>query len=263
VIANPTHVMSLQPEDNVQMSALRSEREIQSAYSSPGVASGYIDRRFVGPLMAQLHQRQVSALNSMLASHAPSDVLEIAPGPGRLTRHINTSAKLTCLEFNSEMIAQAKPACRDDIRWVEGNAFELPFGQEFDCVYSFRFIRHFEEADRRRLYAQIARVLRPGGMLIMDAINKQVSLPLRRARPDEYPIYDKLYQDLQELSQELKSSGFELHSAKPVLRWFRTQSWLQTIVGPRWDGLCRGMIACLEAVPSGAPLEWVVSCRRV
>ena len=249
--------------DEVQRGALRSESEIQSAYSSPDTAATYIDRRFVAPLMALLHRQQVRSVNALLAAQQPQRTLEIAPGPGRITRHVAPIGRLTCLEYNAAMIDQARAACRADIEWVEGNAFDLPFEQPFDCVYSFRFVRHFQDEDRGRLYTQIARVLRPGGRLLLDAVNERISLPIRRANPQDYPVYDKLYGGVDELRRELAAHGFQLESARPVLRWFNLQSRLQTLVGPRSDRLCRWMIGALEAIPSAAPLEWIVQCRRV
>jgi ubiquinone/menaquinone biosynthesis C-methylase UbiE len=240
--------------------ALRTEAEIQAAYESNDVATNYIDRRFVAPLMAQLHDRQVALINTLIAGK--TKLLEIAPGPGRLTRAVRTSGHLTCLEFNAAMIEQAQPACSPGIRWIRGNAFDLPFDGEFDCAYSFRFVRHFEAEDRGRLYAQIARALRPGGLFIMDAINERVSLPHRRANPNDYVIYDKLYRDLDELRQELAAHGFLLEAAYPVLQWFWAQSSLQSLLGPRSDWLCRKLIGAMERLPSGQPLEWVVACRR-
>lgn len=248
--------------DFVQRKALRSETEIQSAYSSPDVAASYIDCRFVAPLMALMHRRQVAAVNGLLARQRPEQTLEIAPGPGRITRHVAEIGRLTCLEFNAAMIDQARPACRPSIQWIQGNAFELPFEESFDCVYSFRFVRHFQDQDRSRLYAQIARVLRPGGQLLLDAVNERVSLPRRRAQPQDYPVYDKLYRSVDELHRELAPHGLVLESAQPVLRWFSVQSRVQTLIGPRSDWLCRRIIAGLEAIPSTAPLEWIVQCRR-
>ena len=248
--------------DAVQRGALRSEADIQSAYSDGSDAARYIDRRFVAPVMRLLHDSQVAAVNAMLHARRPNSTLEIAPGPGRITRHVETIGALTCLEYNAAMLEQARPACRGDIRWVQGNAFELPFKQDFDCVYSFRFIRHFEQLDRSRLYGQIHGVLRPGGLFMMDAINQRVSLPLRVASPQDYTIYDKLYDGLDELRRELAAHDFELVAACPVLRWIHVQSWLQDVVGPRALWLARQLIRGIEAVPSGSPLEWVVTCRR-
>jgi SAM-dependent methyltransferase len=241
---------------------LQSEEEIQAAYRTSDVATTYIDRRFIAPLMALLHRRQVAAVNGVMELLRPADALEIAPGPGRITRYVDFPGRLTCLEYNAAMIEEGRRACRDDVRWIEGNAFEMEFERQFDFIYSFRFIRHFDDRDRDRLYERVAAALRPGGVFMMDAVNERISLPLREARPEEYSIYDKLYRDLDEMTEELAPHRLIVESATPVLKRFTIQSWVQNIVGPRCEWLCRSLIAAFEAIPSRTPLEWIVQCRR-
>jgi SAM-dependent methyltransferase len=255
------HAQALSSESRAQ-NPLRSEAEIQAAYSAPETASEYIDRRFIAPLMEVMHEAQVRAVNDALAKRCPVRALEIAPGPGRITRHVRLEGTLTCLEYNKAMIEEGKRACSRDVHWLQGNAFEMDMCQQFDCVYTFRFVRHFELSDRRRLYDRIASVLSPGGTFLMDAVNKRVSLPLRESRPNDYPVYDELYDNIDEIRAELAGHNLVLQSARPVLRWYRTQSLLQSLLGPRCDLLCRRLIRALERIPSGSPLEWIILCRR-
>jgi SAM-dependent methyltransferase len=164
------------------------------------------------------------------------------------------------------MIEVGRKACDPAVEWVQGDAFALPeggpFASPFDMVYTFRFIRHFERGDRARLYAQIARVLRPGGWLVMDAVNAEVSGPLRAEHPEDYPIYDKLYQDLDELSEEMKEAGFSLVGTVSVQRSFPLAHRVQCLVGPRSRWLNRQLIRTIEHLSRGPGLEWVVTCRR-
>src|SRR5437773_7026293 len=174
--------------------ALASETEIQQAYQGEDRAARYIQARFINEVHNLLHDRQVATVQRLLHQARPQKILEIAPGPGRLTRHLQPSGMLVCLEYNEGMIAHGQPACGERTQWVRGNGFQLPFAPCFDLVYSFRFVRHFHHADRERLYGEIRRVLRPGGYFVMDAVNERLSKPLRDAHPEEYPVYDKLYQ---------------------------------------------------------------------
>ena len=96
----------------------------------------------------------------------------------------------------------------------------------------------------------------------MDAVNAQVSAPLRAADPASYPIYDKLYENEAELKAELADAGFELLRAEPVQRWFPLQYRLQILLGPRSPFLCRAAIRGLEKLRRGPALEWIVTCRR-
>ncbi len=240
------------------------ESEIQAAYSGLDKAENYVARRFESELTRLLHDRQVQAVQRFIEAHKPRRVLEIAPGPGRITREIRAPGEHVALEFNAGMIEVGRRECPDAVKWIQGNAFELPFdaGDEFDLVYTFRFIRHFKLDDRKRLYEQVQRVLRPGGCVIFDAVNEPVSRPLREAEPESYPIYDELYTSIDVLRSELEENGFELTESVGVQRWMGLQYRSQVLIGPRCGWLNRWVIRALERLRSGPPLEWIVTARR-
>jgi ubiquinone/menaquinone biosynthesis C-methylase UbiE len=241
---------------------LSTPHDIGAAYEGREIAARYVDRRFVSELNRLLHDRQVEAVHWAGELARPEWTLEIAPGPGRVTRDVRLPGRLVCLELNEGMIHEGRRACGEAARWTRGNAFELPFAPRFDLVYSFRFIRHFHREDRQRLYSRIHRVLRPGGCLVFDAVNRLVSEPLRKAEPEAYPIYDKLYDDVKGVRAELAASGFEVVRVVPVQRWLSAQYRAQVLLGPRSPWLCRVAIRALERLGRGPALEWIVTCRR-
>lgn len=241
---------------------LATENEIQSAYRGSETAQAYVAQRFVSELNRLLHERQVAAVQRVMDELRPEQTLEVAPGPGRITRDVRPAGQLVCLEYNEGMIAEGKANTPPSVQWRQGNAFELPFEQEFDLLYSFRFVRHFHREDRGRLYEQFRKVVRPRGWLVLDAVNAVVSRPLREANPADYPIYDKLYVGEQELREELAAEGFEVERLMPVQRWLSLQSRAQVLLGPRSRLVCRWVIRSLERLSRGAPLEWIVTCRR-
>ncbi len=241
---------------------LASETELQEAYQCDRVAGSYVAERFESELNRLLHEAQVGAVNRVMRRCRPVRTLEIAPGPARVTRDVKLAGELVCLEFNESMIQEGRRWCTSSARWLRGNAFQLPLTQEFDFVYSLRFIRHFKRDDRQRLYEQIRGVLRPGGWMVVDAVNGRVSGPLRDANPEQYPIYDKLYRDQEELRHELTASGFKVFEVLPVQRWFSAQFRVQVVLGPRSRTFCRWAIQALERLSHKEPLEWIVTCRR-
>jgi len=241
---------------------ISTELELSGCYKGRELAAGYVEARFVSELMHLLHQRQVAAVQRVFDRRRPAAALEVAPGPGRITRDLSPSGRLVCLEFNEGMIAEGRAACANGAEWVQGNAFDLPFEQQFQFVYSFRFIRHFHRTERDRLYEQVRKVLQPGGTLVVDAVNERVSGPLRKENPGEYPIYDKLYADERELVEELRANGFEDVQLEPVQRWFSMQYRAQTLLGPRSPRLCRFAVRGLERLRRGPSLEWIATCRR-
>src|SRR5207244_3343658 len=139
---------------------------------------------------------------------------------------------------------------------------ELPFTTQFDMVYAFRFIRHFEGDARDRLYRQIANVLRPGGVFVFDAVNARASAPLRaHARPAEYRHYDALLNPSM-LRSELTRAGFDIVSLEGVQHRYPLLYQLQVLVAPRSRPVARAAIEFVDRFTGGVPLEWIVTCRR-
>jgi ubiquinone/menaquinone biosynthesis C-methylase UbiE len=241
---------------------LNTPEDIRNSYEGSTTATSYVRQRFTSELSRLLHERQVSAVQRVFNLYQPSESLEIAPGPGRITRDVHPSGRLVCLEYNSGMIAEGRRVCSNSVEWIQGDAFHLPFERRFEFVYSFRFIRHFHRPDRERLYHEIRSVLIPGGTLVIDAVNERVSAPLREKRPEDYPIYDKLYRNELDLTAELLNSGFEVVRIEPVQRWYPLQYRAQVVLGPRSRWLCRRVIQLFEGIRRGQALEWIVTCRR-
>jgi SAM-dependent methyltransferase len=245
---------------------LKRPQEIRGAYSKTATAEDYIDKRFVSAWGAVLHAAQVKVVNGVIRTHGVRNVLEIAPGPARLSRDVSGFERGYLCEFNESMLQVARRRLEGtNGRWhlVRGDAFHLPIGAPaaLDLVYSFRFIRHFEAEDRALLYHQIRAVLKTGGLLVFDAVNVAVGLPARvQEGLAEYPIYDEFY-TREALDRELIQHGFTPVSAIPVIRHMTIQQKIQVLVGPRSNGLARRLISLLEYVP-GTPLEWVVVCRK-
>jgi SAM-dependent methyltransferase len=239
---------------------IASEEQIQAAYRGHAEAAEYVARRFTDEINRLLHDRQVGAVNATIKRLRPARVLEIAPGPARVTRDVRPTGTLVCLEYNEGMIEQGRMALGGRAMWARGNGFRLPFAQGFDLAFSFRFVRHFHREDRGRLYAEVRRVLRPGGYFLFDAVNERVSQPLREAHLEEYPIYDKLYR-ADELREELIEAGLEPVALEPVQRCYRWQSLSQVLLGPRAGWANRLVIRGLERLPARDGLEWIVTCR--
>lgn len=245
---------------------IRGVDEIRDAYRDDRVAQQYVDRRFVEPLGALLHARQAGVLVNLIQQHRPRRILEIAPGPARLTVEAARVFRGTGLliDASRQMLAEAGRRLGPGSDWqrIQGDAFQLPFGATFDLVYSFRLIRHFEQPERHRLYRQITRVLAPGGLLVFDAVNQIVSAPLRqRSAPGEYRHYDAMF-TRSALKQELEAARLELVALQGVQHRFAWLQRLQVLVGPRSRPLTRALLELVDRAPGGEPLEWIVVCRR-
>jgi SAM-dependent methyltransferase len=213
-----------------------------------------------------LHDRQVAAVRKAMIDVRPQRVLEIAPGPARLSRELCSAfdGRGVLVDASWQMLSEARRQLRGSNRWlfVQGDAFTLPFTGHFDLVYSFRLIRHFEATERLKLYRQVVARLRPGGLFLFDAVNADVSLNLRRgARPEEYQHFDALLRE-PELRAEVAAAGLEVVSLEQVQRRYKLLSFFQIYVAPRSAPLARWCMEITDKAPGGMPLEWIAVCRR-
>lgn len=247
---------------------LRGSCAIREAYRDSQVACRYFEERFSQPLGALLHARQARTLQRIIREAHPRRVLEIAPGPARLTREVAglNGFSGVALDSSAPMIAEARRQMTrlpgGPWRFIQGDAFMLPFRAEFDVVFSFRLIRHFDDRDRQRIYEGIRRVLKPGGVLVFDVVNEVVSAPLRRANPHEYHHFDALLRP-GPLRAELHEAGLHLAALEGVQHQFALLAKLQVLVAPRSRRLARFAMEMIDRMGRGEPLEWIAICRRV
>jgi ubiquinone/menaquinone biosynthesis C-methylase UbiE len=245
---------------------LHEPEELQAYYAESEVVASYLEKRTVQPAGRVLHKRQVAFINEVIARERPGVVLEIAPGPGRLTAEVRGRFLGVALERNEPMLDRARHRVRGEggtsWRWVHGNAFTLPFdAAAVDLAYTIRFIRHFQPDDRSRLYAEIHRVLTPGGLFVLEALNRLVSLPQRRKRGlHRYPVYDELYAE-GELTGELEGHGFSVEHREGILKHYPLQMRLNRLRRLRLGGPARLLISALDRL-DGPPNTWMVSCRK-
>lgn len=243
----------------------RSPDEIRGAYRDEQVAREYIDRRFREPLGQLLHDRQVAVVRREFKALGTPRVLELAPGPARLTADLASALpRGVAIDASLQMLGEARrrleAAGAAHWRFVQGDAFQLPFHEPFDLVYTFRLIRHFEAGDRQRLYREIGRMLRPGGVLVFDAVNEVVSQPLRDRNPGEYKHFDALFRP-DALVRELRDAGFTNIALEGIQHRLGLLTKLQVFVAPRSRPLARALMDLVDRT-GGEPLEWIVTCRR-
>jgi SAM-dependent methyltransferase len=103
-----------------------------------------------------------------------------------------------------------------NLRFVEGSAAALPLADEcVDAIVSFETVEHLDAADQPRMIAEFARVLAPGGVLVLSSPNRP---EYSDARNYSNPFHRC------ELSRD--DLARLLEPAFPALRWYRQRRYL-------------------------------------
>jgi ubiquinone/menaquinone biosynthesis C-methylase UbiE len=98
------------------------------------------------------------------------EVLEVGPGPGMTTDTFRQMVpKLTAVELDDDLAAAlADRLTATNVEVVRADATAMPFDDGmFSGAVSFTMLHHVSTGDQQnRLFAEVARVLRPGGVFV-------------------------------------------------------------------------------------------------
>ena len=160
-------------------------------------------------------------LASRVERHRPRVVLELAAGTGVLTQGIMArlpTAQVTATDLNAAMVALGS-AKAPAATWQQADAMRLPFDDEsFDVVACQFGVMFFP--DRIAAYAEVARVLRPGGHFLFNCwgplsghdVEAAVVAALAEIFPDDPPTFlgrvPHGYDDVPRVTADLTTAGF-------------------------------------------------------
>jgi len=152
-------------------------------------AWGY-DRVVAGAVHQYVREMQDDWLSDLPEGAA---VLDVGCGGGQnacgLAR-ARPDVRVTGLDLSPHQVARARrraAALGDRVEFVEGSALDLPFADgRFDGVVSFGSIKHWP--DPARGAAECARVLRPGGRLLVAEADRGCRLDDARAFVDRWRL---------------------------------------------------------------------------
>jgi hypothetical protein len=247
---------------------------VASLYQDGSVAGNYLDERLRFSWQRLLHEKQLAALNRIIASYSPVRILELAPGPARLSVSLKGVRQGVMVENSEEMISIARKRLRDsglDQSWriIHGNAFDLDaLIEESSCdfCFTFRFIRHFRLKDRERLYGLLRHRLTPNGLLMFDVVGKSMRGRIEAKQKGQASrglcVYDVSYSEA-DFQKEMEDNGFKVIFMDPVVRCFNLQSWLSHKFDDILNGLTMTAVSLLEKFPSRHPVEWIALCQRM
>lgn len=156
-----------------------------------------------------------------------SEVLELGSGTGNLTKYIKTCKRIICVDISEEMEILALPKiqhlkCRlfrkSDILEI----FEENIGV-FDTVISTYTIHHLLEKEKKKLFQEVWKVLRKGGIAVFGDLMFENNLMKNEIiqhfnkighKGIAKDIEDEFYWDIETAIRELEEIGFKTEVKK-------------------------------------------------
>ena len=205
--------------------------------SADEVQRHYAGGRFRERVQAGVHELHVRGTEATLELAALADVqpgervLDVGSGLGGPARFLaeRFGADVVGIDLTPEFVEVAEELARDAglddrVRFVAGDATALPFDPDsFDVAWTQHAAMNI--ADKPRLYAELRRVLRPGGRLALYDVLAGDGVP-------EYPLPWATRSDLSALVGEdaldalLVAAGFQVTARRDVTeegrRWAET-----------------------------------------
>lgn len=184
----------------------------------PEVAAADVsDEEDLGPSTLQCVQN----LSELVSLGPDDDVLEIGCGAGRIGLAIAPRCRLwTGVDISPKMLAYASDrlGALKNVRLflLRKVGLEHFSGNSFDVVYATSTFGHLDEMDRFRYVEEAARVLRPGGRLLLDNIDIESDpgwtmfvRDAKRYQDLERPPYMPRFSTASELMTYARRAGLE------------------------------------------------------
>jgi ubiquinone/menaquinone biosynthesis C-methylase UbiE len=173
-------------------------------------------RRQVIPPLVELQHRQSSALH----------ILDVGCGTGHTLAQIHRAlpeARLCAVDLSPFYVQLARETVgrTPNARFLTGNAESLPFADaSFDAVVSVFMFHELPRASRRKVWAELARVVRPGGcVVVLDSVQRSDAAELayfidRFGDEMHEPFYREYLDD--DLAAGMAEQGLTIHAVEPI-----------------------------------------------
>lgn len=180
------------------------------------------------------------AARAIAAAGVPRTILDVACGPGfvpvALARRA-PGASVAGLDISPFMLEEARgrvdsAGLADRVEIVEGSAYDMPFPDaEFDLVTMSNALHMFDDVPR--LFSEVARVLKPGGVFFAQAFARDAALPMRAFGWANTRLFQLMRSGLEGLGLVFKASL----TAQEVEAVLSEQSLLEGKVRKQWGYL--------------------------
>ncbi|HVQ31341.1 MAG TPA: class I SAM-dependent methyltransferase [Vicinamibacteria bacterium] len=219
--SNPDYVFD--PVLGIQLVLRREGRVLENRFvtgkvADPEVLRSYYHRVHAGhgytpvePFLFELHAAMLRLLEPLFLAHIPAGGRVLDAGCGRsLFTEIRPDWPFTIVASDVDHdLLTSRQAEFPAVRWVQGDAHPLPFrAASFDALFAGELVEHL--TDPRPALVDFARVLRPGGALILTTPNR-LRLANRADRSERPYSPDHLSElSYDEVGSLLHEAGFEV-----------------------------------------------------
>lgn len=124
-------------------------------------------------------------------------VLDCASGSGYGSAMLASKAEsVVGIDISEEAVAYSRERfIRSNLSYIIGSATDLPFDDaSFDVIVSFETLEHINEQDQIRFLAEVKRVLKPKGLLIISTVDKLWYTDSKGAK-NPYHLYERTKSD--------------------------------------------------------------------
>ncbi|MGF1467887.1 MAG: class I SAM-dependent methyltransferase [Sandaracinaceae bacterium] len=183
-----------------------------------GGAADVMRRQALAPISRWLRDREPGG--------AAPRLLDVACGTGRFLSQVATahpSLKLYGLDLSPFYVQEARRTLADvtDVSLVADNAEAMPFRDaSFDLVSCIYLFHELPRNARRRVLGEIARVLAPGGRVVIEDSAQLVESPELAFFLERFPeqFHEPYYADYlkDDLAMALAAAGLEVESVTPA-----------------------------------------------
>ena len=174
----------------------------------PGNCYDIMERASINIILGQILKDKVGKI----------DILDIACGDGRIVQEDIKWGACTAIDSSVEMLNIVRDRFQTEnnliTRQCDFLVDELP--DKYDVVTTFRYIRHYDGYQRKKIYQKVRNALRDGGILIFDVCNIEYSMEDRKkAGWKGFNIYDVFWTE-ETIRNEMGENGFDVAYLLPV-----------------------------------------------
>ena len=184
----------------------KNARELQTSYDrvAEEYANRYADEFDKKPLDRQLLDRFAEEVRGT------EPVCDLGCGPGQVARYLcDRGVNAFGLDLSPGMVEQARQL-NPDIEFKQGNMLSLDVEDEsWGGIAAFYSIIHIPRKDVTRALRELARVLRPGGLLLLSFHVGQQIIHLDEWWGKEVSV-DSIFFQPEEMEGYLEEAGFEI-----------------------------------------------------